>query len=350
MEDNLKRNKFKASAVSSRLILPVVIILATITILTGVVVLNSEIISRYSSLINDSGRIRGGIQRVIKRSLLGMECGSYYSAIDRSIDQIKNIQSYESVIYGSFRDSSIDRIEKDWNTLKGLLNRSVVSQEMIDIGERIWHDSDELVSYVESRTLTAVRLFYVITVVLAFVMFFLLYIIIYARYTLRDKVEYRANFDSLTGLFNRHFFLNHIQREYVVAERTGRTFALLILDIDHFKSINDTHGHSSGDVVLEQFASILKSSIREIDLAARFGGEEFIVFMFAKAPDEAVQFGERLRKKVEQFAFGENISVTVTVGISFYVNGCTFSSMFEKADKALYRGKEQGRNRVILSE
>ena len=163
----------------------------------------------------------------------------------------------------------------------------------------------------------------------------------------------RSNQDSLTGLANRRYFLQHLEREVAFAKRHSRALSLAMLDIDHFKAVNDTHGHNAGDEVLCQLAARGKATIRAEDLLARYGGEEFAVVLRDTGPHGAMVMAERLRRAIstEHFVFG-SIELPVTASIGIVAIGgeawddVTLERMIEVADARLYGAKRAGRNRV----
>ncbi len=173
---------------------------------------------------------------------------------------------------------------------------------------------------------------------------------------LRDNVQISIEMaitDGLTGLFNRRYMENHLGTLVEQAGARGKPLAVLALDIDHFKSINDTYGHDAGDDVLRDFAMRIKRSIRGIDLACRCGGEEFIVVMPETDMAVAMTVAERLRRRIatEPFAISEGtrtIPVTLSIGIAaLRGRDDTPASLLKRADQALYRAKRDGRNRVV---
>lgn len=175
------------------------------------------------------------------------------------------------------------------------------------------------------------------------------------RATLRDGLQ-AAITDPLTGLHNRRYALPHVQRMADEARRAGKPFAVMVLDIDHFKSINDTWGHTAGDKVLAEVARRLRDNVRAEDLVARIGGEEFLVAM----PDTSVRLAshaaERLCNLIEEAPFvlpdsDDLLSVTLSIGVAMGDdNGpVEVSRIFDRADAALYAAKTAGRNTVSLS-
>lgn len=151
--------------------------------------------------------------------------------------------------------------------------------------------------------------------------------------------------DKLTGLKNRRFFQERLEEQISLFNETGEKFSLLILDIDHFKKVNDTYGHHVGDEVLVQLAHILTTQTREIDIAARYGGEEFVVILPNTDVEESKLLAEKLRHCVEltQWKTG---TLTVSIGIASFTEHASDTTMVKHADQALYASKENGRNRV----
>lgn len=163
------------------------------------------------------------------------------------------------------------------------------------------------------------------------------------------KLAYR---DSLTGLYNRRFFFKVFSSELERAIRYRLPLSLLLLDLDFFKTVNDTHGHQAGDEVLKRIGDIISSLIRTTDLGVRYGGEEFALLLPETAPNKAIVLAQRLRRAVEKEVFdcGETqISVTISIGLSGsdkVADAMTADGFIEKGDQALYRAKENGRNRI----
>lgn len=166
----------------------------------------------------------------------------------------------------------------------------------------------------------------------------------------RDHMRKLAMTDQLTGLFNRHYLAEIASRRIVEAGRHHIPLSLMMLDIDHFKHINDTHGHDVGDAVLADTAAVIREACREGDVAARTGGEEFVVLLINTVGERALAFAESMRAQVERRR-PSGIPVTVSIGIAEIGNGgsASFEALCKAADQALYRAKEGGRNQVILA-
>lgn len=159
--------------------------------------------------------------------------------------------------------------------------------------------------------------------------------------------------DSLTGLFSKRHFLSQISTFFEMAKRHDKSLSLMLLDIDHFKKVNDTYGHITGDIVLKSVAAVLKKGTRASDSVYRYGGEEICILMPETTLKEAETLGERLRKKVESKkingANGEEVHVTISAGVAGFLAGMVeFQQLVENADKALYEAKRTGRNKVCV--
>jgi two-component system cell cycle response regulator len=178
------------------------------------------------------------------------------------------------------------------------------------------------------------------------------------RYTerLRDNVQLSIEMaitDALTGLFNRRYMESHLATLVEQAASRGKPLTVMVVDIDYFKAVNDSHGHDAGDDVLRDFALRIKRSIRGIDLACRYGGEEFVLVMPETDMAVAAMVAERLRRRIaaEPFAIQQGsrvVPVTISIGIAaLRGKDDTAATVLKRADQALYRAKRDGRNRVV---
>lgn len=165
-----------------------------------------------------------------------------------------------------------------------------------------------------------------------------------------EEVYQLATLDALTELHNRRHFVEMLERELARAQRHQRPLTLAIIDLDHFKRVNDQLGHPVGDMVLRQFGAILRQHVRADDLPARIGGEEFAVLLPETDLDHARDYAERLRETVAAASFdtaGQQLQVTVSIGLALIAEGRdSVGTLMRSADRGLYRAKSQGRNRV----
>jgi diguanylate cyclase (GGDEF)-like protein len=167
------------------------------------------------------------------------------------------------------------------------------------------------------------------------------------------QVEHIVTHDSLTGLFNRRHMVEVITREAARVERSGMSMALVLIDLDHFKRVNDTYGHQVGDQVLQAFAQAAQSALRETDIIGRWGGEEFVVLLPDTFPaDRAMIAVERIQAILAdaQLCPGvPSLRVSFSAGVAVPRTGESLDAMLERADRALYAAKEQGRRRAIVA-
>ncbi|OCC16396.1 diguanylate cyclase/phosphodiesterase (GGDEF & EAL domains) with PAS/PAC sensor(s) [Dissulfuribacter thermophilus] len=168
------------------------------------------------------------------------------------------------------------------------------------------------------------------------------------------ETQLMALTDPLTGIHNRRHFFVVAEREMQKLRRKSRSAACLLIDIDHFKAVNDVHGHLIGDQVLIAVAQRIKSCVRDFDLLARFGGEEFVLFLVETDLPGAIKVAERVRKEVAKSPIrvksGEEIPITVSIGVSAYDgDDLDVEGLVEQADIALYHAKRTGRNRVMTA-
>ncbi|MEJ5057666.1 MULTISPECIES: GGDEF domain-containing protein [unclassified Pseudomonas] len=176
-------------------------------------------------------------------------------------------------------------------------------------------------------------------------------------YPMRNTLLYRAATqsalrDPLTDTGNRIAMDQTLTREIELSRRHLQPLSLLMLDIDHFKQINDTHGHSAGDDVLRAVAATIKSQLRNVDMVFRFGGEEFLILLSNTSREAAALVGERLRiaaQAEEYVADGRSIELTVSLGCSTLLPGESVESLLRRADNALYVAKREGRNRLAMA-
>lgn len=162
--------------------------------------------------------------------------------------------------------------------------------------------------------------------------------------------------DELTGLYNRRHFFETVREQMALGLRHNFKIACMLMDIDHFKKINDTHGHIAGDDVLRKIGSLLNSCKREGELLARFGGEEFVMCLFNTDSASVLRAAERFRHLIKSFEFSSshhpNLHVTVSIGVAIYPQASivTIDELIKAADSALYRSKVDGRDKVSLYE
>jgi diguanylate cyclase (GGDEF)-like protein len=168
------------------------------------------------------------------------------------------------------------------------------------------------------------------------------------REAYEEILKHRATTDDLTSLYNRRHFTELLRQEMTRVKRYADKLALFMIDVDHFKEINDTYGHDVGDTILKLMSQLIQENVRSIDQLCRWGGEEFIALLPCTGCDTAIQLAERLRAKVETHQFPEVEAVTISIGVTSYTKNDTMDSIIKHADKALYIAKRDGRNQVAM--
>ena len=163
---------------------------------------------------------------------------------------------------------------------------------------------------------------------------------------LYQKTQKLALFDGLTGLYNKQIFMEFLKKECDHSERQGNSLHLAMIDVDNFKTINDTFGHSVGDEIISHMGSLLNRAARSSDIVARYGGDEFVWILNCDNEAKVQNALERFRVKVSRAALPRNISLTVSIGYSMYEpnRGDSIKALVERADEALYRVKNNGKN------
>ena len=171
------------------------------------------------------------------------------------------------------------------------------------------------------------------------------------RLKLYKDIETLAITDGLTGVYTRRYFTERFDEEIKRSHDRKSTLSFLMIDADHFKAVNDQHGHLAGDQVLKEISNIIQENVRAIDIVGRFGGEEFCVVLPDTAKEGALVVAERIRKSVEKRlikAYDSTLRVTLSIGLAIYPSDGKFlEELMDKADWALYRAKSQGRNCVV---
>jgi diguanylate cyclase (GGDEF)-like protein/PAS domain S-box-containing protein len=168
------------------------------------------------------------------------------------------------------------------------------------------------------------------------------------RVLIEKRLERLATIDVLTQVANRYQLHQYIDDFIERAKRNKQSFSLLIFDIDDFKAINDTYGHYVGDLVLKDLSQLIVGSIRSVDKFGRWGGEEFVLLLDNTKIQAAKQVAHKLRRVIKEYQFHEHYSITVSIGATEYLEGDNEETIVTRADKALYRAKESGKDRVVL--
>jgi len=167
-------------------------------------------------------------------------------------------------------------------------------------------------------------------------------------FTKQREAEKMAETDPLTNVYNRRKFSQLLDQEIERVERYNKSLAVVLLDIDHFKRINDTFGHDAGDSVLKKISRLIRENIRSVETLARYGGEEFVIILPETNLKKAMTAAERIRRVIERKSFDKLGHITISAGVSIFEEGDNKHSIVKKADRGLYIAKREGRNRVSI--
>jgi len=307
-----------------------------------------EKIYEDSMIVNNLGKIRGGIQRYTKFKLINKNISKIKNQVDNEFKNIVSlIQKHPSILPKECKVkffSYLNNLNSIWYDIKTTKNK----KNLIIFSEKAWQESDTLIAKFEeihkykfSQIIKEIDYFIISSVV------FLLILIIITYAKIKNGLEIETIKDALTKTHNR-FYFNKIYK-YLINKfhKTNIPFSMLIVDIDNFKKINDTYGHDKGDEILKKFGEILNNSTRKTDFVFRYGGEEFVIIFPETDIEKAKQIVNRILKKIPQEIKIENTPVTFSGGLGEY-RGENPKEFFEKVDKALYEAKQKGKNRIVV--
>ncbi len=185
-----------------------------------------------------------------------------------------------------------------------------------------------------------------------YLIFFMVAYYIIKNAKLLKEVQELTLVDQLTGAYNRRYFDLYMAKAVVISERAELPIHLILLDIDHFKPLNDTYGHVFGDEVLKKITEVIKANSRASDDLVRVGGEEFAILVPETRTEDCLKIAERVRQTVEETDISykdKKANITISLGVTRYQKGTSVAQLFEQADKALYQAKKNGRNQVVVN-
>lgn len=251
-------------------------------------------------------------------------------------------KNYIIDIYTTDTDESKDYIKVASNTSKKVSSTQLITQDFISFGNQ------------EQKITIAVQPQFLLNdywpVLLGFSsgIFFLIGIGYYLYYKEQKEMQIQelVQTDYLTKIYNRTYFDEQLELACKKYRRYGDSFSIILLDIDHFKDINDTFGHAQGDKILVSLAKLLQTSLRNVDILSRWGGEEFIILLHHTTIEQATEIAEKLRRQIERSSFSIPSKVTCSFGVTQVFLEDTIASCFMRVDKALYEAKNSGRNKV----
>lgn len=349
----ISKSRRKNGSVTNKIILTIVIAIFVMLVLVFLLIANSNVVSRYAEFINEAGRIRGGIQRATKNAVLGPEAQTtrFIFDVEESFRTIEEPSDLPFSRHLSIFSDHYYTLVREWEALKPVLLMADSPERrdlLLDMSEIIWMTADSFVDSIEKRTQELISQFYAITLFAMGIILLLTIALIISKVILKDRVEYRANHDQLTGLFNRHHFEETLAARFLSAKRAGKLLAVIVCDIDHFKEINDKFGHDTGDQVIKWIANSILRQCRHFDSVTRFGGEEFVILTEVSREGDAKAHAERIRAEIANHTPRGLVPLTASLGVATSQTGTNVEEIFKNADLALYTAKNAGRNRTVL--
>lgn len=311
----------------------------------------TKTISNDAEIVNKLGTIRGTVQRLVKLELNDVASDGLINDIDSTINQFAD---RKIKVYDQNDDilTSLHSLNQDWLTIKGLIlnyrhDRSDASKKaLLKHSEIFWDKSNNTVFVsqgVAERKIGHYKISYLLfmaNLLLGGVIVFLI-----NKYV-RKNLEYLVTHDNLTQIYNRGYFKDFLRAEMQKVAQTERRLSLIMLDIDHFKVVNDTYGHDAGDYVLKEMTATVAKNLRKSDVFARLGGEEFVIIAPDTALEEAFQLAEKVRLAIADHQFEQIGQITISLGVTELVWHDNIDTISRRVDDALYHAKNQGRNRT----
>lgn len=312
-------------------------------------------IKNDAEVVNKLGIIRGSIQRVVKLELEGFESNDFVEIID---SRIAEFSEGKIKIYDSKNEilRAIENLSQSWMELKEHIygyreDPSSYHYELLfESSEEIWKETNEVVlisQIVSERKVTSYRISYIFFAINLVLVFIIVYLI--KRYV-KDNLEYLVNYDEMTKVYNRRYFNDYLGQELLKVERYDRGISLIIYDIDYFKRVNDQFGHDVGDSVLKELSRLVQANIRKSDILCRIGGEEFAIITPETNGNQAFVLSEKIRTVVENHNFQYVGKISVSLGVTQFVQGDDLDSFYKRADIGLYKAKNEGRNKSVIEQ
>lgn len=339
---------FNSSETSKSIMNIVIICIGILTISITISLFISINLKTFSTFINTSGQIRGGIQQTTKLYLAAEEISQKIEHIDSLFTTLTSFQNTNRSLIKINKQEQFLELFKKWNNYKKIIeNQTSTNDEIITQSEVIWELSTAVVKSIENQTHSYIRILFFISMLTIIVILLLFITILIIKFIIQDRIEKQASFDNLTGLLNRNHLEYLYNKKIKESKSTLENIAVLLLDIDHFKKINDTFGHDVGDTVLKGIAGSIKNCSRDSDLIFRYGGEEFLLFTSYKHVSDLIKFAERIREIIEVEKYIES-AITISIGVALVTDKLSMKEIIVHADTALYQAKENGRNQVVF--
>jgi diguanylate cyclase (GGDEF)-like protein len=326
-----------------------------------VTAVNGGFVAYYTTLqrddariINHGGIIRGSIQRLSKLETNDRNADHVISRVESILTDFERSRNGLHV-RGNANEffAAMAPLQAKWQDLKQAIARYRWTRSkddrtaIVEASEQAWESANRMVFAAQVTAQRKVHKLSSMVLLLGLNPALILVIIGLTLRDVRDGLEIRASYDCLTRAYNKSAYSEFLRREVARAQRYQRPLSLVILDVDHFKRINDQFGHEAGDHTLVRLSLLIRGMVRNVDVFCRIGGEEFALILPEAPVDGATGLAERIREAVAVESFGKVASVTVSAGVTAYASGETIEDLFLRADLLLYRAKAAGRNTVL---
>lgn len=303
-------------------------------------------------VINQAGVVRGTLQRIAKLESNSISAGEHVEEVEESLRLLEGYIADFTLGEDDRFAQGLERIQTEWRKQKEMIHAYRDSQAPEDrVGllrqsEVLWELSNHQVFLSQKIAESKQGGFKFLFLILSIDLLVIVSIIWIVKSMVRDRLEMEATFDSLTGAYNRRVHEQLLAKAVHAAQRYGKECSYLLLDIDHFKDVNDEHGHYVGDMTLQHLAGIATGQVRESDSLCRVGGEEFAVIMPETGQEQALHVAERIRAATASAPPRGLPPVTVSIGAATLRQGENSADLVQRADVLLYKAKDSGRNQV----
>ena len=341
-------------SVSRKLIL-LVILNICLALINGLgVYLQSAYLEEDAYVLKQLAFLRGSSQRLVNLELTGHDGSALSQEAEQSFSGL--LSNLGCAISGEKPASCTEilLLKQEWDELNIKLAASRANQaspaEVLARSEAFWKSSHAMIAeqFVQVQSsMRDARLFIYVALLDITLLVLIVYMI---KVIVRDKLEQAANYDPLTGIYNRAVYAGFLEKALEASQRYGRDLSLIVMDIDHFKSVNDTYGHKTGDNVLKELARLISAKLRKSDIFCRIGGEEFALICPDSGGQAALALAEKLRKAVKTHRFEQIGNLRISQGLAVLKQDDTPDTLFKRADKCLYQAKQGGRDAVCLDD
>ncbi len=338
--------------ISTKLTLIILLHLLLVLVNGGFLIYQLAQVQDDALVINQAGVVRGTLQRIAKLESNSISAEEHFTDVEESLRLLEgHIPAFTLGDDNRFAQG-LERIQTEWRKQKEVIRdfrESGTSEDQARLlrqSEVLWELSNHQVFLSQRIAESKQGGFRVLFLILSVDLLVIVSIIWIVKSMVRDRLEMEATFDALTGAYNRGVHELLLAKAVHAAHRYGKHLSYLLLDIDHFKDVNDEHGHYVGDMTLQHLAGVVSEQIRDSDSLCRVGGEEFAVIMPQTEQEQALHVAGRIRAAAASAPPRGLPPVTVSIGAATLRQGENSADLVQRADVLLYKAKDSGRNQV----